>query len=171
VKARFESRGRPADPKMVQDLVKQARDALRERFHLGGEKMPAFSHLTKEETEALLDSLGRLARVPEATGPEVHVTESLPEVGQLVVKGTCLICHDAAGPGSYSARSGGRLMPSLASIVESRSVLDVVRKVKTGSPTKEGHGEMPLFSHLSDEEIGAAYVYLVSYPPQATPLH
>jgi mono/diheme cytochrome c family protein len=168
-KARFESRGRSADPKVVQDLVKQARDALASRFHFGGEKMPAFSHLTQPETDVLMNALGRLAGVPEAKGPEPHVSETLPEVGQLLVKGTCLICHDAAGPGSSSDRSGGRLIPSLAAIVETRSVLDVIRKVKTGSPTKEGHGEMPLFSYLSDAEIGAAYVYLVSYPPQALP--
>jgi hypothetical protein len=30
---------------------------------------------------------------------------------------------------------------------------------------------MPLFLYLTDQEVAAAYVYLVSYPPQAAPVH
>jgi mono/diheme cytochrome c family protein len=172
IRQRFESRGRPVDAATLRDMVNQARESLLGRFHYGGEKMPAYPHLTKPEITALLDQLGRLAGVPEAKGPELRVTESLPAVGQLLVKGTCQTCHDAVGPGSYSARNrGGQLIPSLADIVEKRTVLEVVQKVKTGSSTKSGRGEMPLFLYLSDEEIAAAYVYLVSYPPQAAPAH
>jgi mono/diheme cytochrome c family protein len=171
IKQRFEARGRPADPATIKELVKGARDSLLERFHYGGEKMPAYPHLSEVEVHALLDHLGRLAGTPEARGPEPRVVESLPHVGQLLVKGTCQICHDATGAGSYSSRDRGQLIPSLAAIVETKTARDVVQKVRTGSPTTQGHGEMPLFLYLTDQEVAAAYVYLVSYPPQAAPVH
>ena len=46
---------------------------------------------------------------------------------------------------------------------------------RSGAPVQMGglamihRGGMPVFYYLNDEEIAAAYVYLATYPPQATP--
>lgn len=168
---RMEERGRPIDARTARGLASQAEGNLRLRLFNGGEKMPALPHLSSPEIEALLAYLGRLAGVPGGAREEVRVTLSAAQVGQHIVKGTCQICHDAAGAGTYSGRNGtGKLIPSLATIVETRSVVDVIRKVHTGSATPEERGEMPLFTYLSEEEIGAAYVYLLMDPPQAEPV-
>jgi mono/diheme cytochrome c family protein len=168
LKKRMEERGRSMDAQTAHDLAAQAEANVRKRLHEGGEKMPALPHLTAVEADAILAHVGRLAGVPEAERKDPRLPLSTVQVGQHVVKGTCQVCHDTSGPGSYSGRSGtGKLIPSLTVIVETKSLPDVIRKVHTGSPSAESRGEMPLFPYLTDEEVGAAYLYLVSRPPQA----
>jgi mono/diheme cytochrome c family protein len=168
LRKRMEERGRPIDAATARQLAGQAEANLRQRLHAGGEKMPALPHITEAEADALLGYLGRLADVPEAAHKDPHLSLSTAQVGQHLVKSTCQICHDATGPGAYSGRYGtGSLIPSLATIVETKSVADVIHKVQTGSPSQQGRGEMPTFPYLSDQEIGAAYLYLVAHPPQA----
>lgn len=150
------------------DVAARADASVRKRIREGGEKMPSLPHLTPAEVEAILAHLGRLAGVPEAEHKDPRVALSTVQVGQHVVKGTCQICHDTTGPGTYSGRGGtGKLIPSLSAIIEAKSMPDVIRKVHTGSPSAESRGEMPLFTYLTDEEVAAAYLYLVSRPPQA----
>lgn len=163
---RMEERGRSLSPVTAREMAAQADANIRKRLREGGEKMPALPHVSAVEVAAILGHLGRLAGLPEAEHRDPHLTLSTAQLGQHVVKGTCQICHDSSGPGSYSGRNdSGKLIPSLAVIVETKSMPDVIRKVHTGSPTAESRGEMPLFPYLSDEELGAAYVYLLSYPP------
>ncbi|MFI5183061.1 MAG: c-type cytochrome [Vicinamibacteria bacterium] len=169
LKKRMEERGRSLDAQTAREMASQADGNIRKRLHDGGEKMPALPHLSPAEVDAILGHVGRLAGLPEAERKDPRLTLSTAQVGQHVVKGTCQICHDTSGPGTYSGRNGtGKLIPSLTVIVETKSMPDMIRKVHTGSPSAESRGEMPLFPYLSDEELGAAYVYLVSHPPQAT---
>lgn len=164
---RMEERGRPIDAATAHQLAGQAEANLRQRLHEGGEKMPALPHITDAEADALLGYLGRLAGVPEAAHKDPRLSLTTAQVGQHLVKSTCQICHDATGPGTYSGRSStGSLIPSLATIVETKSILDVIHKVQTGSPNQQTRGEMPTFPYLSDQEIGAAYIYLATHPPQ-----
>ncbi len=58
--------------------------------------MPSFSYLTDNEINALIGYLDVLADVPEA-GKTATVTEPATRIGELLVKGTCHICHDATG--------------------------------------------------------------------------
>jgi len=169
---RMEERGRPIDAKTARELAGQAEANLRKRLHDGGEKMPALPHLRASEVEAILAYLGHLAGVPETQRWEARIALTDAQVGQHIVKGTCQICHDAAGSGNYAGRgASGKLIPSLLTIVETRSVLDVIRKVHTGSASRDpARGEMPLFPYLNDQEIGAAYAYLVTRPPRAEPV-
>ena len=66
-------------------------------------------------------------------------------------------------------------VPSLASIMATQSVADFVTKATKGAPVQTAgltlmhRGRMPVFAHLRDEEIAAAYVYLATYPPTAGP--
>jgi mono/diheme cytochrome c family protein len=169
---RMEERGRPIDAATARGLAEQAVANLRLRFHDGGEKMPALPHITGPEADALLGYLGRLAGMPVATRQEPRLALSAAQVGQHIVKSTCQICHDATGAGANADRYGtGKLIPSLATIVETKSVVDVIRKVQTGASSQQTRGEMPTFPYLSDQEIGAAYLYLVTHPPQADTQH
>ena len=166
LRQRMAERGRTMDAQTAHQLAAQAAGNIRLRLQNGGQKMPAFAHLRPAEIDALLAHLERLANVPKAAPSPARLVLSASQVGQHVVKGTCLICHDAAGPGSRASLDG-RPIPSLATLVESRTLPQVIAKVHTGSIAGERRGEMPQFPYLSDEEIGAAYVYLIRYPPAA----
>ena len=126
--------------------------------------MPALPHLRASEIDALFAHLGTLAGLPPSAGPPTRLVLSTSQVGQHIVKGTCQICHDASGPGSVSSRDG-KPIPSLAMLVDTRTLPQMIAKVHTGSVAGERRGEMPQFPYLSDEEMGAAYVYLIRYPP------
>ncbi len=61
------------------------------------------------------------------------------------------------------------IIPSLASFPKQNSIQQVVRQVKLGSSRMMrmmGGDTMPAFPYLSEEEIAAAYLYLVEYPPK-----
>jgi hypothetical protein len=62
-----------------------------------------------------------------------------------------------------------RVVPSLASFPEQKSVDDVVRKVLeggTGMMDMMGAARMPAFAYLTQPEA-AAYLYLATYPPRS----
>ena len=166
LRQRMAERGRTMDARTARQLAAQAEGNIHLRLQNGGQKMPAFPHLRPAEIDALLAHLGRLANVPPAAPSPVRLVLSASQVGQHVVKGTCLICHDAAGPGSSASRDGTPI-PSLATLVQSRTLPQVIAKVHTGSVAGERRGEMPQFPYLSDEEIGTAYLYLLRFPPVA----
>ncbi|MEP6995041.1 MAG: c-type cytochrome [Acidobacteriota bacterium] len=173
IRQQMKQRGIDIGTKMVRDLSSQAEAAIRARLTNGGTKMPPFRHLQRAELDSVFAYLNLLAGVPGAEGKQIRVRESAMRVGELLVKGTCHICHDATGPGSGGggmvARPG--VIPSLASLPKERAEFEVVRKVREGLPMPmpmmtSSRGEMPLFPRLTPEEISAAFEYLASFPPR-----
>ena len=124
--------------------------------------MPPFRDLHGKEVEALIAYLRELAGIPGAGRGQILVTEPAHRVGELLVKGTCHICHDATGPGvRRGVEAAPGEIPSLASVPEARSQLEMIRKVRKGLalPTPvmiSSRGEMPIFSYLTPEEVAAA---------------
>jgi mono/diheme cytochrome c family protein len=131
--------------------------------------MPTFGHFGDDEQGALLNYLRRLAAVPESeAAAEISVTESPARVGELLVRGTCHICHDATKvDAQYSYTRNGEPIPPLSSFHQTIFIQQAIRKVRMGSPVPGGRrGRMPVFSYLTEEEIMAAYSYLATRPPQ-----
>jgi mono/diheme cytochrome c family protein len=169
IREQMAKRGVTLGAAQLKQMASQAEAALRERLQKGGEKMPAFRHLEGVEVEALLNYLKSLAGVPGANEKQMRITEPAVRVGEHVVKGTCLICHDATGPGRDAIAATPGLVPSLASFLEQDPVATVVRKAREGAPAPGmigKRGEMPVLSYLTPEELDAAYLYLVVYPPR-----
>lgn len=160
--------GRPVRPDLAAQLAEQARKTLAERLRDGGTRMPPFRYLSDAEREALVQYLKHLAGVP---APTADVPESPARLGELLVQGTCRICHDATGPGGgHMMMMMGRI-PALASVPDQLSLEAVVHKVRRGWSGMAGMmrhpmSRMPVFSYLSDEEVAAAYLYLAYYPPR-----
>ncbi len=163
--------GRPGRPDLARQLAEQAEKSLTERLLDGGKRMPSFRYLTDAEREALIRYLKHLTGVPGAPVEAPEVVESPARVGELLVQGTCRICHDATGPGGgHMMMMMGRI-PALANIPEQLSLEAVVHKVRHGwsgmaGMMRRSMSRMPVFSYLSDEEIAAAYLYLAYYPPR-----
>ncbi len=160
--------GKPVQPYLAKQLAEQAEKSLAERLRDGGKRMPSFRYLSEPERDALIRYLKHLAGMPAAGG---EVAESPARIGELVVQGTCRICHDATGPGGgHMMMMSGRI-PALASIPEQLSLEAVVHKVRHGWSGMAGMmhrpvSRMPVFSYLSDEEVAAGYLYLAYYPPK-----
>ncbi len=171
IRTQMKQRGIDLDAKTVNQLVSQAQAVLRTRLQNGGEKMPPFRHLAPEEMKALQAYLEQLAGVPGAERKQVWLSEPAARVGEHLVKGTCHICHESRGPGLGVAVGTPEAIPSLASLSRDRSQSEIIRKVREGlvRPTPmmtSSRGQMPIFSDFTPEEIGAAYAYLVRYPPR-----
>jgi len=150
----------------------EARDALYRRIRLGGERMPPRGHLREPELDALYAYLSGLAHAPDAP-PQRRVTVSWAHLGEHVIKGTCHICHDAAGrpPTSRALLDGA--IPPLSALLSDTPVAEFVNKVRSGAPVYMGdpprhyRGRMPVYDYLSDQEIAAGYGFLSAYPPRA----
>jgi mono/diheme cytochrome c family protein len=163
------------DPAAARKMASQAEKTIRDRLRDGGERMPSFRHLHAAEVDAILDYLRELGGVRERHGKPV--VESVFRVGENVVRGTCQTCHAATGPGprdvvSIPAASEHHVRPSLAGIARELSLEQFEAKVREGvaaSPSGE-RGVMPVFDYLSPEEVRAAFLYLVAYPPAPAPL-
>ena len=169
IREQMAKRGVTLDAATLKQMTSQAEAAVRERLQKGGEKMPPFRHLEGVEVEALLSYLKSLAGVPGASEKQIRITEPAVRVGEHLVKGTCLICHDATGPGRDAIAAAPGLVPSLASFLEQDPVATVVRKAREGAPAPGmmgKRGEMPVLSYLTPEELDAAYLYLMAYPPR-----
>lgn len=169
VRTQMGRRGSRPDEATVVRMTTQAEAALRARLKKGGERMPPFPHLRGAEVEALVTYLRSLAGLAGASARQARITEPVVRVGELLVKGTCVVCHDATGPGSGAMSSARELIPSLASFLEQKSVAAVVHKVREGAPVPGmagGRGEMPVLSYFTAEEVSAAYIYLMTYPPR-----
>lgn len=169
VKERMAKIGREIDDEFARELAKSAEESLLERLKNGGEKMPPFRHLAGKEIEALMHHLKKLAGVPEAGGEELYVTQSVARVGEHLAKGTCQICHDATGPGPGHMTMMRGLIPALGSFPKQLSIQQVVRQVKMGSMgmMRMMHGlSMPAYPYLTENEVAALYLYLMSYPPE-----
>jgi len=171
IRAQMKQRGIDLDAKTAKQLVSQAQAALRTRLQNGGEKMPPFRHLAPEEVGSLVAYLEELAGVPGAESRQIWLSESATRVGELLVKGTCHICHEASGAGLAVGVAMTAAIPSLASLPIDRFPYEVIRKVREGisRPTPmmmSNRGQMPIFSDVTPEEVAAAYAYLVRYPPR-----
>jgi len=160
--------GTPVSDELASRLAASADSALRYRLSNGGAQMPPFRHLRGEEVASLLQYLRDLAGVPDSTGGESRVSQSVARVGEQIVKGTCHICHDATGPPTGGMSMAGSI-PSLASMPGEHSLQDVVRQIRQGSSSvtllKAGLA-MPAFPYISEDEAASVYFYLLAYPPQ-----
>ena len=163
----------PVDRALVRQMTTAAMAAIRTRLREGGKKMPPFDHLEGPEVDALVAYLEELAGVPGAEARQIRITEPFTRVGEHLVKGTCRICHDATGPGTDPQALLRNQLPSLASFPRSKTVFQTIQKVREGAPVEMGPlhlpstGRMPVFRYLTDDEVAAAYMYLIIYPPRS----
>lgn len=167
---RMRERGRPISSAFARELASGSKKDLLDRLHKGGQKMPSFVYLTDKEVDALIRHLESIAGLPGA-GKQKTLTEPVTRVGELLVKGTCHICHDATGrwPDPQELLQGS--VPPIAGFTTEKTMPEVVRKVRHGATVVMGslplpyRGRMPVFDYLSDDEVVSAYLYLVTYPP------
>jgi mono/diheme cytochrome c family protein len=151
--------------------ARQAHDQILSRLHKGGTRMPPRDYLQDADMAVLFDYLTRLAGTPDARPPSAR-TVSWERLGELTVKGTCHICHDAVGPRPSDAELLQGAIPSLQSLLQTKSVADFVRKARDGDVVRMGEagtlhrGRMPVFYYLKDEEVAAAYMYLATETPK-----
>ena len=163
--------GAPMGARAARQLASQAETSLLQRINHGGEKMPPFPDLDKVEVQALIAYLKQLNGVPGAENHQLRVKEPVVRVGEHLVKGTCHICHGATGPVPTPQELLDGAVPPLASLTQSKTLLDFVTKVTEGAPIAMGgiqqqyRGRMPAFYYLRNEEAAAAYLYLSLYPP------
>jgi mono/diheme cytochrome c family protein len=169
---RMKAMGRPADPALIRQLTSDTEADLRKRLKVGGHKMPSFIHLSDEEIQVLRPYLDEMAGVPGAGRQQRDITEPAVRVGELIVKGTCHICHDATGPDNEPTTVLSNVIPSLATIARQKTLGQIVHKIREGAPVPLGsggvmsRGRMPVFSYLTEAEMAAAHLYLITYPPK-----
>jgi len=165
--------GRPVDAALIRRQAVEAEAALRKRLRTGGHNMPSFAHLSNDEINVLRPYLDQLAGVRGASSRQRQIAESPARVGELIVKGTCHICHDATTTTNTPATALNGVIPSLASIAAQKTQAQVTQKLREGTlvPLHAGgqperQGRMPVLGYLSDADIAAAYSYLIAYPPK-----
>jgi mono/diheme cytochrome c family protein len=169
---RLKARGSPVSDAMVRQMTTAAMVAIRDRLKHGGVKMPPFDHLQGQEVDALVAYLEELAGVPGAERRQIRLTESYERAGEHLVKGTCHICHGATGPGTDPEALLRNVLPSLESIPRTKTIYQTIHKVRVGDRVEMGPlhllsaGRMPVFYYLTDDEVAAAYLYLIIYPPR-----
>jgi mono/diheme cytochrome c family protein len=168
---RMKAMGRPVDPAFIRELTSSTEADLLKRFKTGGHDMPSFDHLSDDEIRVLRPFLDQMAGLPGAEARQRFVSEPSARVGELIIKGTCHICHDATGP-DKTPTSLNDIIPPLSSMSHQKTFADFVRKVRQGAPIPVGsagmssRGRMPVFNYLSEREAEAAYSYLSQYPPK-----
>ena len=169
---RMKERGRPVNPKFIRQLASLNKADLQKRLKVGGHDMPSFAYLSEEEIQVLRPYLDALASVPGAERRQRQITEPPVRVGELIVKGTCHICHDATGPDTGPATLANGVIPSLAVFRRHETLVQFVPKVREGASVPSGAvaapstRRMPVFNYLSDAEVAAVYSYLTAYPPK-----
>ncbi|HTK30000.1 MAG TPA: cytochrome c [Vicinamibacterales bacterium] len=169
---RMKAMGRPVDRSFIRDLTSNTEADLRKRLKTGGHDMPSFGHLSEAEIAVLRPYLDQLAGLPASEKRQRSLAEPAARVGELIVKGTCHICHDATAFTTAPTTVLSGVIPPLGSMPRQKTFSDFVRKVSVGMPIPLGtpgvssRGRMPVFSYLSEEEAGAAYSYLSLYPPR-----
>jgi len=172
---RMKSSGADISRSQALEMSNQARTAILDRLHHGGESMPSFSYLQEAEVRSLIAYLGKLADVP---GYQEHtIQESRLRVGELIVKSTCHICHDAIGADPNPTQILQGVIPPLATLTSRTNEIQFIRKVTHGAPILMGtpamlqRGRMPVFSYLTADEAADVYSYLMVYPPQSIQTH
>ena len=171
VEQRMKKVGMEWSSRQTAEMVDQSRGALLKRLREGGQDMPSFHHLNKGEIRSLVAYLKQLAGVPGAEKEQVTIQESHARVGELIVKSTCHVCHDALGPNPTPAQLLDGTTPPLSALPVRVNKAQLVRKVTSGAPVIMGtpssvyRGRMPVFSYLSENEAADVYEYLTHYPP------
>lgn len=166
------ARGRNLGPAFIRQLTTATEADLRARLRNGGHNMPAFGQISDQEYPVLRGYLDELADLPDAKPGPRSIAERRDRVGELVVKGTCHICHDATQDAQRPTTVLSGVIPSLGSLPGRKTGGDFVHKVQQGAqvPLSAGgvmsRGRMPVFNYLTEEEIAAAYSYLMTYPPR-----
>jgi mono/diheme cytochrome c family protein len=156
------------------ELANQSKTTLLQRLHKGGTDMPPFPHLSEPEVRAIFAYLKQLAGVPGAGKQQEVVEESRVRVGEHIVKSTCHICHNAAGPNPNPEQLLNGAIPPLNTLTTRTSLPDFDRKIRTGAPIMMGtppsafRGRMPVFYYLGEDEVADAYLYLRLSPPYET---
>jgi mono/diheme cytochrome c family protein len=169
---RMKAMGRPVDATFIRQLTSGTEADLQKRLKVGGHTMPSFAHLSDQEIQVLRPFLDEMAAVPGAARRARTITEPSFRVGELIVKGTCHICHDAAGSGDKPTTVMNDVIPSLATIPHQKTQGQFVQKVLAGSPIPlstggvMSRGRMPVFNYLTEAEAESAYSYLIAYPPK-----
>ena len=171
---RMKERGRPITPAFARELASGSSKDLLDRLHKGGQKMPSFAYFTGAEVDALIGHVKLLAGLPGA-GKQQTLSEPVVRVGELLVKGTCHVCHDARGrwPNPEDLLQGS--IPPISGFTAEKTLPEIVVKVRHGATVVMGslqlryRGRMPIFDYLSDDEVASAYLYLLAYPPEQTP--
>jgi mono/diheme cytochrome c family protein len=168
---RMLERGHPITPAFARELAAGSKKDLLDRLKNGGLKMPAFGYLTANEVHAVIGYLDVLAAVPDKEKPAT-VTEPQARVGELLVKGTCHICHDAEGTWPRPDELLGGSIPPIAGFTTRKTLVEFIWKVRHGAPVVMGspplpfRGRMPVFDYLSDDDVVSAHLYLMKYPPR-----
>jgi mono/diheme cytochrome c family protein len=168
IEERAKKSGKQLAEDVAKELASQTEENILHRLQNGGNKMPPFRRLKGKEVNALMQYLKRHAGVPESQGKDILVQQTVPRVGEHLMKGTCHICHDAAGPGSgHMGMMMGGIIPSLASFPWEQSMQSLVWQVELGSRTMMMMGDprMPAYPYITANETAASYLYLVKYPP------
>jgi hypothetical protein len=141
------------------------------RMHKGGVLMPPRDYLQDDDIRILFAYLTHLAAAPDEERQSARVI-TWARRGELVVKGTCHICHDAVGPPPSGQALLRGAVPSLESLLKTKPISEFVHKarkgevVSFGDPSLRHRGRMPVFYYLQDAEVASAYVYLATYPPR-----
>jgi len=171
VAQRLKMAGMALSHRETAELANQSRSVLLKRLHEGGTDMPSFHHLNEAEIRSLVAYLNRLAGVPGAEKEQVAIQESHSRVGELIVKSTCHVCHDATGMNPTPAELSQGAIPPLSALPARVNQAQLVRKVTSGAPVAMGtassiyRGRMPVFSYLTEDEAADVYEYLTQYPP------
>lgn len=132
---------------------------LQHQITAGGRSMPGFDFLSSDESEALLGYLEHFAGVADPKHADKTLALPVDRIGEVIVKGTCQTCHEAAG----GRRGAG--IPPLAGMTASYPVgLFVAGARHRGEHGLNGKG--PELTYLRDQELKAAYFYLAAYPPR-----
>jgi mono/diheme cytochrome c family protein len=172
VRRQLREQGKAATQSAAAAKVTQARADLYRRIQQGGQKMPPLAHLQKDDVDTLYAYLTQLAGAARPR-PQSQRTVSWLRLGEFVVKGTCHICHDAAGPRPTRNELLQGAIPPFTVLLEDKRVVDFVTKVRSGSTIVMGNpplhyrGRMPVFHYLRDQEVAAAYSFLTTFPPRA----
>lgn len=168
---RMKSTGANITHAQATELARQAKTTLLQRIHQGGQDMPPFSHLNDAEVSVLISYLEQLAGVPSAADKS-SVPESRERIGEMIVKSTCHVCHDAAGSNPAAAELAAGAIPPLSTLPARTGPDGLIRKVTLGSPILMGspamaaRGRMPVFDYLSAAEAADVYDYLTTFPPR-----
>ncbi len=171
VREKMAAAGQSVDAELAERTAAGARRALRDRLAHGGAKMIPFDHLAGDELDALLGFLYQLAGVPAADAPsqqrgDPRVQQSAERLGEHLAKGTCQICHDATAASGASGLRHDPEIPSLAEMTADYSFAGFTRGAHhVGSTERAKRGRGPRLEYLTDDELAAAYVYLIAYPP------
>ena len=171
VMERMKTAGMDISRKDAAKLAQQSEGMLLDRLHHGGQDMPSFPHLGDAEVDSLVAYLRQLAGVRGAQQEQVAVREPRVRVGEHIVKSTCHICHNSAGPNPTPQQLYEGAIPPLNTLALRTSRSEFIRKVTHGGPVVMAdppqlfRGRMPVFYYLSEEEAADVYLYLTRYPP------